>query len=279
MRQKPLSFTQVRDFQRAVFAGQKQSPRSDLPWRITACVYHTFVSEYMLQQTQASRVGVLFPRFVKRFPSLKKLAAAPVDEVIAAWQGLGYNRRAVFLKTAAQEIVKRHDGVIPDIVELLDALPGLGRATACSIAVFAFNKPVVFIETNIRSVFIHHFFQDKKNVADAQIEALVAQTLYRQDPRRWYEALMDYGVMLKKQTVNPSRRSAHYSRQSAFAGSDRFYRGRIVAMLTEKHTYLFRSLKARFELPTERLQRILAGLVRDGLICMEQGKVSMMRSG
>lgn len=205
-----------------------------LPWRSHPTPYNVFVSEVMLQQTQVPRVVEKFNEFVALFPNFQALAQAPTDALLKAWSGLGYNRRALNLRKAAQLIIEKYQGTLPNSLEALDALPGIGPATAASIAAFAFNKPVVFIETNIRSVFIHHFFPKQTNIPDTQLLPLVAQTLDKKHPKKWYSALMDYGSFLKKQTANPSRKSKHYAKQSTFEGSDRQLRGRIIKLLLQK---------------------------------------------
>lgn len=187
----------------------------------------------MLQQTQTYRVEPKFLQFIGLFPTLESLAAASLANVLGAWQGLGYNRRAKFLHMAAQEIVVKHGGKVPEKPEHLEKLPGIGYATACSIAAFAYRVPTVFIETNIRAVFINFFFPDQEGIHDKQLMPLVAQAVEGEDPRQWYYALMDYGVMLKKTQKNPSRQSKHHVVQSKFEGSDRQIRGAIIRILVQ----------------------------------------------
>ena len=133
---------------------------------------------------------------------------------------------------ACRTICAEHGGVVPSDAESLDALPGIGAYTARAIAAFAFNKAEAFIETNIRSVFIHFFFEADE-VSDSDILPLVEATLDRSNPRLWYYALMDYGADLKKRGENPSRKSKSYAKQSAFAGSLRQARGAILRQLTK----------------------------------------------
>jgi A/G-specific adenine glycosylase len=187
----------------------------------------------MLQQTQVPRGLVKFPEFIGVFPSVEALAAATTPEVLAAWQGLGYNRRALYLKRAAEIIVRAHAGVIPDDPSVLQQLPGIGPNTAASIATFAYNKSVLFIETNVRTVFLHHFFPGEEGVADAQLMPLIAEAQDAKNPREWYWALMDYGTFLKKEFGNASRRSRHYTKQSKFEGSLRQLRGHILRLLLQ----------------------------------------------
>lgn len=211
------------DFIDTIWAYYKAHRRS-FPWRERISPYRVLVSEIMLQQTQAPRVVAKYNEFIKKFPTLKKLTEASTKDVLSAWQGLGYNRRALYLKSITK---------IPKTYEELVELPGIGPNTAGSILAFAYNIPHPFIETNIRSVYIHFFFKDKEKVDDKDIFPLIKETLDTKNPREWYYALMDYGSMLKK-TQNPSLKSKHYKKQSAFKGSHREKRGKVLKLLLEK---------------------------------------------
>ena len=131
-------------------------------WRHTDDPYKVVISEVMLQQTQTHRVAHKYPIFIQTFATFDALAAASLREVLMQWQGLGYNRRGKFLHQLAQVILHNNAGIVPDDPIMLEKLPGIGKATARSICAFAFNKPVAFIETNIRAVFIHHFFNNRR---------------------------------------------------------------------------------------------------------------------
>jgi A/G-specific adenine glycosylase len=205
--------------------------RRDLPWRRTHDPYAILVSEVMLQQTQVVRVLEKYPLFLAHFPTICALAQAEVGEVLAAWSGLGYNRRALSLHRAAKLIADQYQGRVPESMSELRRLPGVGAATAAAVSAFAFGHPEPFIETNIRSAFIHFFFQDLDGVSDADILPLVDKTLDRNDPREWFYALMDYGVWVKKTFKNPSRRGKHHALQSPFAGSRRQMRARVLQAL------------------------------------------------
>jgi A/G-specific adenine glycosylase len=205
--------------------------RRDLPWRRTGDPYEIFVSEIMLQQTQVARVLDRWPRFLAAFPTVAALAAAPTVEVLAAWQGLGYNRRALALHRAAGAMVERFGGRVPEGLDELRSLPGVGPATAAALFAFAFGRAEPFIETNIRAAFIHFFFPGEEGVPDAAILPLVDRTMDRDDPREWFYALMDYGVRVKREHGNPSRRSRHHSVQSPFAGSRREARAQVLQAL------------------------------------------------
>lgn len=236
----------------------------DLPWRQPAAdglfdPYKILISEVMLQQTQVSRVIPKFAAFMQRFPTAQDLARAPLAEVLKAWSGLGYNRRAKYLHQAAQQI----GGDFPQTMAGLVQLPGVGPNTAVAILVYAFNQPLPFIETNIRTVYIHHYFQDQTDVDDKQLLPLIEQTLDREHPREWFWALMDYGSHLKTTVGNASRNSKHYAKQSTFQGSRRQIRGQVIKLLnTQPQT--FASLTK--QIPDERLKAVLTDLVKEELI-------------
>lgn len=229
--------TAIQDFQDTVWAYYAAHGRQDLPWRQperdgTFDPYKIMVSELMLQQTQVPRVVPKFTAFMAAFPTVQALAAAPLARVLEAWSGLGYNRRAKFLWQAAQALVERHGGQLPNDRAQLLALPGIGPGTAGAILVYAFNRPEPFIETNVRSVFFHHFFADQTDIADAELLPLVAAALPEHETRDWYWALMDYGTHLKRTVGNAARASKHYAKQSVFQGSRRQIRGQVLKLLT-----------------------------------------------
>lgn len=205
----------------------------DLPWRRTRDAYAVWVSEVMLQQTQVSRVDGRWQRWLSRFPDPEALAAAPTADVLAEWQGLGYNRRALALQRAAAEVCSRWGGEVPGDLDALVSLPGIGPATAAGIRAFAFDLPGVYLETNVRAVFLHEFFPDAERVPDSALVPLVREACPEQGTRRWYYALLDYGAHLKRTVPNPSRRSASHTRQSAFEGSRRQKRAALVRLLLE----------------------------------------------
>jgi A/G-specific adenine glycosylase len=251
----------IKQFQKIIRIYYKNHKR-DLPWRKTRDPYKIFVSEVMLQQTQAERVIPKYKSFLKKFPTVQALASAKLADVLRQWQGLGYNRRALYLKRAAEKVVKDFGGKFPKDVKTLETLPGVGPATAGDVVIFAWNMPAVVIETNIRSVFIHFFFKGKGKVADKEIMPLVEKTLKGENaknPREWYYALFDYGVYLKK-TLNPGRRSAHHIRQSPFKGSYREKRGHILRSVLQTTKLPERSIAKK------EMRKILSGLERDGFI-------------
>ena len=208
----------------------------DLPWRRTHDPYEIWISEVMLQQTQTARVDGRWQRWLQRFPTVSALAAAEPAEVLEEWQGMGYNRRALALLRAAQAIVEG-GGALPSDARALEALPGIGPATAAGIRAFAFDLPGVYLETNVRAVFLHELFPGEEGVSDRELVPLVRATCPADasdpddDPRTWYYALLDYGAYLKRTVPNPSRRSSGHARQSRFEGSHRQKRAELVRIL------------------------------------------------
>lgn len=275
---KRLTKKQVRVFQEKVYEYYDQHKRS-FPWRRTTNPYRIFISELMLQQTQAERVVDYYKNFLKTFPTVHVLAESSLGEVLTVWQGLGYNRRAKFLHLAAQAVVTDHKGTFPKTYEGLQTLPGIGPYTAAAITTFSYNEPLVVIETNIRAVFIHEFLKDSANVDDNDILPLIEQTIDRGDPRKWYNALMDYGSMLKKEHPNPSRKSKHHTKQSKFKGSHREVRGAIIKLLTEDYNISKGITKKALcaDLPFEhgKIEHNLAALLKEGMIAKYKGKYQL----
>lgn len=221
----------------------------------------------MLQQTQTTRVVSKYTAWLERFPTFTALAEAPLRDVLVLWKGLGYNRRALNLKHAAETVVRDFGGKFPKTYSEILSLPGVGPYTAGAIMAFAYNKPVPIIETNIRSVYIHFFFKGKRGITDKQILAKIEATLDMKNPRIWYAALMDYGVMLKEKHGNPNVKSKHYAKQTTFKGSNRELRAKILHAIAEKGTIgtnpLFKILPK--EMPS-KIESNLAALSREGFI-------------
>lgn len=258
-----LSFSTIELFQKTIWDFYATHQRN-FRWRFCDDPYAIVVSEIMLQQTQTYRVEPKFEQWMLAFPSFEILAQANLRDVLYIWQGLGYNRRGVALHKIAQIIMEEHRGELPADPLILESFPGIGKATAASICAFAFNMPTIFIETNIRAVFIHSFFKDQQEVSDKQLLPLVEQTIDRSNPREWYYALMDYGVHLKKLHKNPSRRSAHHAKQSRFEGSDRQIRGTIVRLLANAGTLHKNVLLAKIN--DGRTEKILSQLCDEKMI-------------
>lgn len=251
------------EFQKLLSLRGKELYR-DMPWRQDTRPYYILVSELMLQQTQVTRVIPKFEAFIGQFPDIPSLARASLADVLKVWTGLGYNRRAKYLHLAAQRVVENYTGDLPDDYEALLKLPGIGPGTAGAIMVYAFNRPVVFIETNVRTVYFHYFFKDEEKVNDTQLLPLIEATIDTADPRHFYWALMDYGTWLKQNVSRTTSKSLHYKKQSAFKGSVREVRGHIIRLLGE-HEADEMTLRAASP-QDERFERALAGLVKDGLV-------------
>lgn len=243
-----------------------QQNRRDFAWRNCDNPYYVLVSEIMLQQTQTHRVIHKYEEFIAAFPTIELLATASLRDVLNVWQGLGYYRRARFLYLLAHIVVNEHNGIIPKDAKTLQTLPGIGAGTAGSLGAFGYNIPTVFIETNIRTVFIHCFFQDKTDVTDKELFPLIAAALDHDNPREWYYALMDYGVWLKSQHVNPSRKSAHYNKQSKFEGSDRQIRAKILKFVAEKETVAYEQVLREVNKDVDRVEKIIHQLVNENFI-------------
>ncbi|TAL14099.1 A/G-specific adenine glycosylase [Patescibacteria group bacterium] len=238
----------------------------DMPWRTNTDPYYVLVSELMLQQTQVDRVISKFNTFVSRFSDIQQLAKAPLADVLTAWNGLGYNRRAKFLHDAAKRTVNDFAGVIPGTLEELTSLPGVGPNTAGAILAYSFNQPIIFIETNIRTVYFYHFFEDQDKVSDRELLKLMAETFPKDlsRSRQWYQALMDYGSYLKKQGVGRITKSIHYTKQTPLKGSLREVRGLIVRCLTLGD--MNESDLRAATVADDRFDAALTGLIHDGLV-------------
>lgn len=266
-----LSRQERQTFLESLWQYYAEHGRTSLPWRQpehdgTHDPYKILVSELMLQQTQVQRVIPKYLAFLDTFPSVHELAAVELADVLRAWQGLGYNRRAKFLWQAAQ-MIDSH-GQFPATPEELVKLPGIGANTAGAIMAYAYNQPVVFIETNVRTVYIHHFFADQIDVSDAELRPYIEHTVDQENPREFYWALMDYGSHLKATVGNASKASRHYSKQSAFQGSRRQIRGHVIRLLGEQPQTKETLVKT---ISDERLPGVLDELVAEELIRYSSG--------
>lgn len=245
----------------------REHGRHTLPWRKTHNPYRILVSEIMLQQTQVERVIPKYQNFLKQFPTVEVLAAATLGEVLVAWQGLGYNRRAKMLHACAQVVVRELGSKWPKTREGLLALPGVGPYTASAVLAFAFNIPSVLIETNLRTVYIHHFFRNELDVPDSALLPIIERTLDTDNPRVWYAALMDYGSHLKATIGNKSRASKHHVKQSTFAGSNRQIRGAVIRTLGKGGSSTLKNLqKELLSFEPERIIQQLHALVAEGMV-------------
>jgi len=246
-----------------------------MPWRDNTEPYYVLVSELMLQQTQVDRVIPKFELFMRTFPEVTALAQAPLADVLTVWSGLGYNRRAKFLHEAAKKVLEEFNGTIPSTYDELVSLPGIGPNTAGAILAYSFNQPVTFIETNVRTVYFHHFFEDQASVTDKELKEIVGQTVDKEHPREWYWAMMDYGSFLKKQGVGRNSKSSHYKKQAPLAGSLREVRGLILkALAVEEASYI--QLEAA--MPHDpRFAVAIEALLREGLVAQTAGRLHLSR--
>jgi A/G-specific adenine glycosylase len=268
---------QIQQFITTVWHYYQAHGRHDLPWRQpepdgSFDPYKILVSELMLQQTQVARVLGKYPQFLAQFPSVQALASAPLGSVLVAWQGLGYNRRAKYLWQAAQKIASDYGGALPKTSKELAALPGVGANTAGALLAYAFDQPSVFVETNIRTVFIYHFFQGQSSISDSDILALVQKTLPQANYRNWYWALMDYGAYLKQKVGNNISASRSYHRQSPLRGSRREIRGQVLRLLAASpHS----TSELQHAIIDERLPSVLADMQAEELIITRQNRYSL----
>ncbi len=267
----------VQSFQKIIYSYYKNFKR-DFPFREEITPYKVLISEIMLQQTQTKRVSEKFLEFIEKFPDFSTLSKAPLDKVLKVWKGLGYNRRAVALKKIADIIINDYDGEIPDSIEILKSFPQIGHNTASSIVTFAFNKPTIFIETNIRNVYLYFFFPNKTHVKDKEILQIIEKTVDKKRPQDWYYALMDYGVMLKKTHPELNKKSAHYRKQTPFKGSDRQLRGEVLKILIKTKTLYKLDFEKKFvNFDQKRVNKVLNQLEKEGFIKKEENKITLVK--
>jgi len=292
-----MTSKQIEKFQNEILTYYKDHKRKML-WRDISNPYKIFVSEMMLQQTQVERVKIKYTEFIKKFPTLKSVAQAEKSEVLKVWQGLGYNRRALFIKRACEEIISKHKGTFPKDFKILQTLPGIGPSTAGAICAFAYNQEVFFIETNVRAVLLHFFFKDREKVSDSEImevlqkvtpchpdmnnchPELVSGSLHKTTrsrvepgmtaPRDWYYALYDYGTFLKKSLgknkIKLHQKSKHYTKQSKFEGSFRQKRAGVLKLKLQDSDISDTELCTRLSLSPQELEDVFISLDKDGLI-------------
>lgn len=286
---KAVEPTKIKDFQHMIFSWWKEN-RRDLPWRKTQNPYHIHVSEVMLQQTQVSRVLPKYVEFLDIFPTVQSLSAASTGDVIIAWKGMGYNRRALYLKRTAEIVVSSYDGMYPQKEQKLLNLPGLGKYTARAILVFAYNQQLAFVDTNIRQIIEHYFFSGAKQ-HPRDIQAMADQLLPKGKAWDWHQALMDYGALelsknIKKSdfrnTVIPDmiRNPIRKSTQSKlpFQDTNRFIRGRIMDTIRVeylKKEELINRIEDTYSKPKERIIYNLNNLIKEGLLEQEDNFIRL----
>lgn len=264
-----LHADQIDQFQKIIYNFYADNQRAFI-WRQEITPYKILVSEVMLQQTQTARVVPKFENWLKIFPDFTTLAQASNHDILSAWQGLGYNRRGLALGKIAQTVMNEHNGQLPNDPAILQTFPAIGPNTAGSICAFAFNNPIVFIETNIRTVYTHTFFSGQSEITDKQLLPLITQTIDHKNAREWYYALMDYGVHLKQKLPRINAASKHYTRQSQFIGSKRQIRGAIIKLLTQLKQVEYGQLieLLEFQLPenNHNHDQIIQNLIAENII-------------
>ena len=267
----------IKLFQKIIYEYYKNHKRK-FPFRENITPYNVLVSEIMLQQTQTGRVSEKFLKFIAKFPDFLSLSKASLEQILKEWKGLGYNRRAIALKKIAEIVINDYNSKLPESIEELKLFPQIGHNTASSILTFAFNKPMVFIETNIRRVYIYFFFPNRSKVDDKEIMSIVKKTVDKNNPRKWYYALMDYGVMLKKIHPELNKRSAHYRKQAPFKGSSRQIRGELLEMLIKNRTIGLSKIQKLFKVnDRKRIKNILNQLQKEGFIEIKENSVKLAK--
>ncbi len=256
--------------------------RSIYPWRRTNDPYRILVSEVMLQQTQATRVEPAYRAFLRRFPTVRSLASAPRSDVLIAWDGLGYNRRAVALSETGRAIVREHGGKVPSDPEALRRLRGLGPYTSAAVASIAFGVPVAAIDTNVRRIVSRVFLGSEPERASAtDVRELADGWVDRRDPGSWNQALMDLGREVCRPRPRcdrcplrpscrfpskPTRRRGTAGASPPFDGSSRQARGAVVRVLRAEPAISFGELVDRSGLPSARIAAAVKALTAEGLV-------------
>ncbi|MGM5480733.1 MAG: Fe-S cluster assembly protein HesB [Nanobdellota archaeon] len=264
---KTISHSKISAFQHTILDYYTAKGR-DLPWRDTTDRYKIMVSEIMLQQTQVSRVIEKYNEWMNQFPSPQELADASLSDVLKLWKGLGYNNRAKRLQDTCKLIVKKHNGIVPETIEELLKLPGIGPYTARSILIFADNKDIATVDTNIRRIFIAELGVDEKT-SDKELFELAQELLPKGRSKDWHNALMDYGAVVltsRKSGIRPK------TTQSKFEGSKRQYRAKLLHHIVEKGGLTVAEAKIEYSDSPVPVGEILDELASDGLVRKSEDK-------
>lgn len=268
-----IARTEKQAFLNTLWQAYHTSPRDLLPWRSAHYLrpYPIMVSEFMLQQTQVKRVIPKFLEFMNVFPTMKSLSNAPQSRVVAMWSGLGYYRRAKYVHVASKQLPNDDS---PWTQEVLESCVGIGSNTAGAIRVYAYNVPEYFIETNIRTVLLYHFFPHDETVPDSVLRNVLTQLVDIENPREFYWAMMDYGASLKRAGNRSARLSAHYKKQTAYEGSDRQLRASILRLLIGSTSPIqVNTIKKQLRDP--RTLRLLQTLHQEKMIDLQDNMVSL----
>ena len=255
-----ISEEEISTFQQKVFQFYQENKRN-LPWRKTTDPYNILVSEFMLQQTQVNRVIEYFTKWMRRWPTVQKLASEEYKNLLQAWMGLGYNRRAMYLHNTAKKIVNEFNGDVLTAIKNFKQLPGVGLYTSKAIQIFAANADISTVDTNIRRIFIDQFNLDE-SISDKQLFQLAQKCLPLGRSRDWHNALMDYGAIhltSRKTGIKPK------TQQSRFQGSDRQIRGKVLRMLLQEN-YTKYQLQQKLKVESNRLEEILRKMKKEKTI-------------
>lgn len=271
----------ILSFQNKIFNWWEDNKR-DLPWRHTRDPYKIIVSEVMLQQTQVSRVLPKYDEFLYFFPEVYDLAKAPTSKVLKVWKGMGYNRRALYLKKIAEIIVHDYKGEFPEHEKLLTSFPGVGLYTSRAILVFAFGKDIALVDTNIRQIITHFFFHDIPQHPSV-IQQTADHVLPKGNAWAWHQALMDYGAIEMQKVkarllARQSKRKKVKEKSIPFRDTNRFYRGRIMDLLREKpyeYDELLEYIMKTYGKNKVFTDSIVRGLVKDRLAVLDHMNIRL----
>jgi len=266
-----LSDNRIRNFRRKIFRFYETHGRKELSFRLTTDPYAIAVSEIMLQQTQVERVVPKYEAWVNRWPDWQALANTTTQQLLSAWSGLGYNRRAIYLGKMAKVVVSEHGGRLPQEPSQLEILPGIGPYTSRAILIFAFNKPLATVDTNIRRVLIHEL-NLPLDISPAELQMVANDVLPKRRSRVWHYALMDYsrgGLPYTETKVKP------LTTQSKFEGSIRQIRGEIIRRLTSQRSVRLSSIAKTLKRDMVDVEKAALGLEKDGMIVRTKKSVRL----
>ena len=266
-----LSTDTIEAFQNKILNWYQQNKR-DLPWRNTTNPYFIHVSEIMLQQTQVERVKKYYETFLNKYPNLETLAEAQTPELLATWQGLGFNNRVLRLREATKQILQNYKGRYPQQLKQLTSLPGVGEYTASAILAFAFNIEAPVVDTNIRRVLIYELNLDE-NISIKKLQEIALQITPKGKARQWNNALMDYSSLI---TTASKTQIKSQGTQGKFEGSTRQVRSTIVKELLKNNSITKQSIKEQF--PQHNIEKILNSLEKDNIIKTQNRRIYLKQN-